>query len=184
MSIGNITYGTVVNLVKNWIKTNCVNITNFAGIPSVFKSGYTSSTVFAGAGTAAVATYIYNLTGNAISSVGVSTVDNDMNNFITTIGINDKLNQPIPASEFINFINDMVSFCSTKVCFTTSQFHNVGYTVYYPQNTAYSSVVTLPTNFDIKVIEATDAIKILNSLFGVIQQNIRNVTCRYSHDLT
>ena len=92
----------------------------------------------------------------------------------------NKLNNNIPASEFINFINDIVSFCSTKLCFATSQYDGNRYLIYYTPNTSYSSIVSINTNESNKIVQANDVNSILNMLLNVIKQNIRNVPCTYN----
>ena len=98
----------------------------------------------------------------------------------TKIKKNNKLNNNIPASEFINFINDIVSFCSTKLCFATSQYDGNRYLIYYTPNTSYSSIVSINTNESNKIVQANDVNSILNMLLNVIKQNIRNVPCTYN----
>ena len=39
MALQNITYNEIVETVKNYIKTNCMNIANFGAIPAAFKAG-------------------------------------------------------------------------------------------------------------------------------------------------
>jgi len=179
MAIQNITYNEIVEAVKNYAKSNCMNIANFGAIPAAFKAGYSLSGNISSSGDKYTSKYVVTIT-RAVSQVASSVVDTDMNNFLTRINVVNKLNNNIPASEFINFINDMVSFCSTKLCFATSQYHSGGYLIYYTANTSYSSAVSITTNNQLKLIEASDVNSILNMLFNVVKQNIRNVPCTYN----
>lgn len=178
MPIATITYNEVVTLVTNWIKANCVNISNYAGMPSCFKPGYKVTTRYAG-NDSVNATYTVTIV-NSIPQVAATTVDSDMTAFLTSIGANTRLNDTLPASEFINFINDMVTFCATKCAFSVSQYSTSKYLVYNASNTTYLSPINITTNEVLKVIEAFDILSILNSLGVIINEYIRAIPCKYT----
>ena len=179
MALQNITYNEIVETVKNYIKTNCMNIANFGAIPAAFKAGYTLSGNISSSGDRYTSKYVVTIT-RAVTQVASSVVDTDMNNFLARINVANKLNNNVPASEFINFINDIVSFCSTKLCFATSQYNGNRYLIYYTANTSYSSIVSINTNESNKIVQANDVNSILNMLLNVIKQNIRNIPCTYN----
>lgn len=180
MPLQNITYDEIVQLVKNYIKANCINIANYSSLPACYKPGYKPKIQFAGK--QGYAAYHTDILLNPIFQVSASTVDTDMNNFLTTIKINDKLSDNIPTSEYINLINDMVSFCSSKCCFTISQYDSGKYLV-YNQATGFISIKELTTDEVLKIIEVEDIKDILNSLIQVINQNIRVTPATYNISL-
>ena len=84
MALQNITYNEIVETVKNYIKTNCMNIANFGAIPAAFKAGYTLSGNISSSGDRYTSKYVVTIT-RAVTQVASSVVDTDMNNFLTTI---------------------------------------------------------------------------------------------------
>ncbi len=188
MPIGNITYNTIVNLVKNYAKTNCQNVDNkYNSLPAEFKSGYSNKVIISNNGKkAGVNGYCTHTITKSIAKVTGATIDTDMTNFLKTIKVDTKLNTNIPPREFINFINDMVSFCSTKFCFTVSQFNTNKYLVYYTGNTTYPSIKILDADIDLyfRLDTAQDVNDIINSLMNVIKHTFRIQPCRYSVTLS
>lgn len=176
-----ITYNTVITQVKNWIKTNCINIRNFASLPSCFKAGYTITSQFAGTNNA-IMTYQVTIS-KYISAATTANVDNDMNSFINRISLASKLNNNIASSELISFVNDLMSFCSTKVAFTVSQYSSNRYIIYDTSNNNYKSTENILTAEMLKLIEMQDVLSILNILERVINQTSRIIPCRYNYNI-
>lgn len=179
MPIASITYSTVVTHVKNWIKNNCTNITNFSGINSAFKAGYTSSgTVL----TSPQYTGTYSIAiSTAVAQATTSNVDSDMTSFCDTYGITAKLNNNIPASEFYHFIQDMISFICTKCAFTCSQFaQGTRYLIYYPGHTSYSTTFTISSTVATRLAQASDVTSLMDTMITVVNQNLRTVPCKYT----
>ena len=125
-----ITYQQLVDVVKNYIKTNCTNITNYAGIPAVFKAGYSNQYTIPGGNAAATCYCTTTITGGDIVQATASDVDTDMNNFIETIYSKQYLSQYIKDSELIKFVNDLVIFCSTRLLYSTSVLNSSKYLIY------------------------------------------------------
>lgn len=178
MPLASITYNEVVTLVTNWIKANCTNIANYAGMPSCFKPGYSVKTRFAG-NDSVNANHTETIV-KSIAQVAAATVDSDMTSFLTSIRANTRLNDQLLASEFINFVNDMITFCSTKCSFAVSQYSTSKYLVYTSENTVYMSPIDITTAEEFKIIAASDILSILNSLGNVIKQNLRTIACTYN----
>lgn len=178
MGLANITYNEIIDKVKTYIKTYCSNIANYNGIDACFKAGY-SVTSKIGGNSAAQTNYTSKIT-KSVSSVSASVVDTDMNNFIASLNISDKLNSNVSANNFFNFINNMLSFCSTKLAFATSQYSNNKYLIYYTNNTSYSSIKPIEEELAFRMAYANDVHIMLNLFFNVVNQNIRNVPCLYS----
>lgn len=176
MLLNDITYNTVINTVKNWIKNNCINIANWNSIPACFKQGYSNTTVISGNGTIQ-STCTINIV-KYVSQVSGTTVDTDINNFLNNIGLSNKLNENIDNSEFINFINNIVNFCATRLCFTVSQYSENKYLIY--SNLSVTIPKIAMNDFeDFKLTESTDVIEILKCLEDILNKNIRTIPCTY-----
>ncbi len=178
MTIAAITYQQVVDIVKNWIKANCVNIANFAGMDGHFKSGWTSGKIRFEGNDTSPSCYTVTLSGNAVSQVAASTVDTDMTNFLSSCGLTN-LSQNIPASEFLDFIKNMVVFCSTKISLTASEYVSKTYIIYDTANTTYNDKYNIDTNDAKKMMLATDIIQIMNNIITLVRQNMRNKVVSY-----
>lgn len=183
MPIANITYSTVVNQVKNWIKTNCSNISNYAGINSAFKPGYISTGVtlsspqYTGTYTVSIST--------SISQASASNVDNDMESFCNLYNITNKLNTNIPADEFYHFIQDMISFICTKCAFTCSQYaQGTRYLIYYPNHTTYSTVFSISSTETKRLAQSNDVKSLMETIISVVNQNLRTIPCQYTWSLS
>lgn len=183
MTIGTITYQTLVDVIKTAIKSNCINIYNYAGIPASYKAGYTNKVLYAGSGTASLSYYTCTIKSNDIKSVTSSTVDTDMTAFLSSCGLTN-LAQNIPASEFLDFIKDMVVFCSTKLVMVGSQLSTAKYLCYDTSNTTYNNKFALDTNQAYKIMEATDITTLLSNIITLTRQTIRNKTCQYTYTMS
>ena len=184
MPIANITYNTVVNHVKSWIKSNCTNISNYNGINEVFKTGWASSPDITLASPEYTGTCIAKIT-RAVPQATTSNVDTDMTNFCDTYGITSRLNNNIPPSEFYHFIQDMISFICTKCVYATSQFEQgTRYLIYYPSNTSYSTTFNISSTDAVKIIKASDVTSLMTTMITVANQNIRCIPCKYSWTLS
>ena len=180
MAIGDITYNEIIVLIKNWIKSNAINISNFNAIPAQFKAGWSTGANISSNGPHYTSRYSV-VISKAVNQVAATTVDNDMNAFLNSIGVASKINQNIPTSEFLNFINDIISFCSTKLGFAISQFNANRYLIYITENRSYNSLIQIKTNLNVKVIEANDINILFNAIINIIKQNIRCYPCKYNY---
>ena len=115
-----ITYQTIVDAVKTYIKTHCENITNFDNIPNIFKNGYTNTLTISGGNDTATCYCTVTLSGGEISQATATDVDNDMTAFLQSIIPTNVLQQSMTDSELIKFINDMTIFCCARMCYSTS----------------------------------------------------------------
>lgn len=179
MTLQAITYQTIINTINNWILTNCKNFnTTISSLPAVFKPGYTISTRYAG-NDLANANYTITI-ATSIPTVQTSTYTTDMNNFLNTINVTNKLNTNLAGSELINFIVDITSFCSSKLGFATSQYNTNKYLIYLTSNKTYRNSIKINTTNSTKLIEDTDINTILDVIVNTIKQNIRKITCKYT----
>lgn len=176
MGIENITYGELKNSVVTYIQNNCYNINNdkFLLLPEQFKSEYTNKEVYSNSEGPNYTShaYISIVSTTAISKI-TDTVDTDLTNFLT--GYNN-LNSNIPVKEFIGFFNNIVSFCSRYLRFTTSQFSNTSYLIYGDTG---SSVKYTGENDDI--IYAKDMNDILNVLQNRLSIVVRCYPVKYTY---
>lgn len=179
MAIASITYKQLSDVVVSWVQTNCKNIASFSSIEAQFKSGYTSGKIRYAGNDASPSCYTINLTGNAVASVASATVATDMTNFLSSCGLTD-LNKQIPASEFLDFVKDLIVFCSTKVVMVASQLVTSKYICYHTANTTYNTKYQLDTNDAQKIMAANDILQLLDNITNIVRQSIRNKTCQYS----
>lgn len=183
MPIANITYGTIVNQVKDWIKSNCTNITNYNGINSVFKSGWSKSDSTVNApgykGTCSIKITKY------IPQATATNVDNDMTSFCNTYKITSQLNNNIAEDEFYHFIQNMISFICTKCVMTCSQFaQGTTYLIYDKDNTTFNTTFNITSDEQQRLIYAVDVTSLMTTMIDVINNNIRCEPCTYSWTLS
>lgn len=158
MPIQTISYLTIINTVKNWIKTNCQNVANYNGMHGCVKNNYviTIASKRTGSYTETAKATTYNGLSGAISA---AQVDSDMNSFINYLG-NPSGN--VTADNFYSFINNMAAFCFTNVAYINApasiDFNNpVKYFVYKPNNTVWRNIMPLPfENIDLNLIDAVE----------------------------
>lgn len=181
MAIGNITYNTIISLVLSYISTNCANISSYNNIPACFKSGYSLTENIPHTGGNYNPIAVTTITNTPVQQVLIATVESEMTSFLNSIGLtSDKLNNQLAGEEFYDFINDISSFCTTKLCIVSSQYSADKYLIYNPFNTSYSSLQQISGTQASKLITVTDANEILNCLITIIQENMKYVACQYS----
>lgn len=178
MPLQAITYNDIIALLRNYITANCKNIdNNYNSLPSEFKSGYSKRINLTSSGS--IRTYCTESIIKSVPKVTIGTVNNDINNFLSTIHVTDKLNTNVVASEFIDFINNLVTFCATKLCFATSSYVSSRYLVYIASNTKYMNIKNIDNTEVLKQIANTEVNDILISIIDVVNQLIRPYTCTY-----
>ena len=178
--IQSITYGAIIDIIKNYMKTNCVNITNFNGIPSVFKSGYSNKITISGGNAAATCYCTVTSSGNYIPSATTNDVDSDMSLFCDTIGLTPYLNLNVQDTEFVKFMNDMLSFCTIKLAFSTSVYNSTRYLIYNKNNSSYGTLYTINEGSSGKIVETTDVTSAIGKLLTDINTVIRELPVQYS----
>lgn len=186
MPIANITYKSVVDEVKNWIKANCKNISNYASIKGEFKSGWSKSepTISGGKTTK---TWKITLTSGGVISYSVSDVDNDMKTFcenycgLTT----DKMSKRVSEDEFYHLVQNMISFICTKCNFVCSQYaQETRYLVYKKDNNSFSTTFNISSDKTQRLIYAMDAKSLMATMLDVVNQNLRCSQCVYKLELS
>lgn len=180
MTIASMTYNDLaINTVANWINTNCTNITNFAGIPACFKSGYSNKAQFAGSG-ASLCYRTITISGNAVPQVATSTVISEITSFMSARGIAN-LAATIPASEFLDFLKDMISFVCTKCTWTASQHDSHKYLVYWSGNGTFNNLFPLNDTQTKKLAIATDIVNLSENFINIVRENMRNKVIKYTY---
>ena len=179
MRIESVTYQQVVNTVVSWIQTNCSNVANYTNMEACFKTGYSSGKVRYAGNDTSPSCYTAAISSNGVASVASSTVSTDMSNFLSSRGLTD-MSKTLPASEFLDFVKNMVVFCSTKVVMVASQYSSTKYICYDTSNTTYSNTFNFDTNDTKKIVEAKDIEEIFPVIITNVRQNMRNKTCQYT----
>ena len=161
MSKPSVTYQELRNIVYNYIVNNCANIdARYDSMNASFKSGWASGkTLMPGADNrenyGAWAYYrIYDST--SIAQVAATTVSSELDAFITNnMGISNRA-EVIPASDLLNVIRDLTSFCISTIYFAKSPWYTAGI-IYYKSNSGYpnSKVRTTPTA-DVSLVTANE----------------------------
>lgn len=177
MPIQNITYNTIINEVKNWIKTNCINISNYNSLPACFKPGYNTKTDIGGINSEYPAS-LYCKILNSVPQATTADVDTDFNNFISSIGLTN-INTKCSANNYLAFMNDIVIFLSDHLIFTTSQFSTNKYLI-YRKNSSYAKRYILEEEAELRLITAEDIVSILDTVVNITKLNIRSLACTYS----
>lgn len=191
MTLGPITYQNIVDTVKTWIKANCVNITNYAGMSACVKNGY-SYQIGSSGSSAYIETAKASLSSQIIQ-LSASIVDSDMSNFLISVGASSFLNTNVSQDNFFKFISDMVCFCGTKLAYATSQSNNsststVRYLIYNNLNSTYNYKINIvQSSATTEILKANDTAVFLNYIIDLINQignNIRVVPCKYTFTLS
>ena len=198
---GSITYRKLVDVVYNYIMNKCLNIRGkdengndidrFSTLPSSLKAGYsftkqidhTWSQIFSGP-CRFVPTAICQIVPTT-SVIGVSsyTIKSQLDSFLNDIGVYSKLDTQIADGEFYKFVNDLILFCCSKVCFATSQFTPNKYLIYCPNDDIDNSLVEKIAGDVVDIIEASDVNEILFILTNILNSNIRQQTVKYTYTL-
>lgn len=178
--IQSITYNTIINNIKTYIKNNCVNITNYAGLPSAFLSTYSNTVTISGGNAAATCYCTITASSNYIVQASTSDVDTDMTNFCNTIGLTSYLNDPVKDTEFVKFMNDIINFCGTKLAFSTSIYNSNRYLIYNKNQTTYGTTYTINAGSANKIIGTTDVTTAINTLMTEVNKVIREIPVQYS----
>lgn len=176
MSIGNVTYKSLKDLVVTYIVDNSYNInsTKFNSLPNYFKSGY-SKTVYTAPNGSGYTSHIYiSITDNIVSLVS-NTVDSNITTFLANAGYTN-LNANIPTSQFIGYFNNLISFCSRYLRFSTSQFTSTAYLIY--GDTGSTASYTGEADDLIRAKSMNDILNILQNRLNIV---IKCYPVRYTY---
>lgn len=183
MPIQIITYKSIINEVKNWIKSNCINITNYGSIKPEFKAGWsrTDATMFVDNDPALGVKNTCKISiSRSIPSATASNVDSDIDEFCKTYNIQP--DATITEDELYHFIQNMISFICTKCCYATSQYSQENsYLVYIPSNKSYMNVFTIDGVKTPHLITSIDTKSIMTTMFDVVNRNLRSYHCQYTY---
>lgn len=179
---GDITYQTIINAVKNYLKNNCMNIASYGSIPSTMKSGYSESSRIGG-NDAHYTTKTITCT-SGVTQVSSSTVDTDMNNLLNRTGMNMVLSQPIKNEEFFRLLNNIISFCASNCMFASGHFDQNSKYLIYKSNNQFNLTETIVNISDVNLIEPIDVTSVIDALKTALSQRIKCFACTYSISMT
>lgn len=177
MPIQNITYNTIITEIKNWIKINCINISNYNSLPACFKPGYSTKTDIGGANSQYPAS-LYCKIITSVPRAAATDVDIDFNEFISSINLTN-INTNCSANNYLAFMNNIVIFLSDHLIFTTSQFSANKYLI-YRKNSSYAKRYLLNEEAELRLITAEDFKDIIDTVVNITKLNIRSLACTYS----
>lgn len=146
MSKPSVTYQQLIDIVYTYICNTCANIdAKYDSLNNCFKyenwdggiKWVSDKTKISGDGRAAYSTwYRYEIiNGTQIDRITASTVGTDLNNLLSNRGITNR-NETVPATDLLNVINNLTSFCVSNIWFAKSPFYNSGNSgvIYYKSN--------------------------------------------------
>lgn len=176
----NYTFQQLVDEVKNYIKTNCINISDFNSISETLKSGYTTAIKIGGQYTAGSVNYYYTncaIVANAVGQATTDQVDIDMANYLNSIG-RTNLTETIPEIEVLQFLEELAVFCYNHCWFLNGQFTTSNIFVYASGDR--SDIQPLPRTY-FNLIKATDMLQLLNNFTTNIKPISRQFTAKYRY---
>lgn len=184
MPLPAITYQSLSDLVKNWMKTNCANIANYGGMHACVKDGFKFE-----AGSSGGSAYVEKVTG-VISSpvkfaIPTSKVDTDMTAFLQVIGSPSGIITP---EDFYPYLNNLACFAATKLAFVSSRYNKdayslVKYLIYWANESDW--IKNVPSVE--KMIDVSDTKLIIENLISIMVRNegyIRVVPVKISYTLS
>lgn len=186
MGIANITYGAIVTDLVNYIERECYNLSTsgkYSQLPAYISNASWNQTEYSAAD--GNSTYRGNCTVY-ISSGSVSQITAIVNNrhIVRTalenyLGNKYNLNANITMPEFIGFFNNLVNFCSSHLCYSSSKYTSRRYLIYKEMTSSapYSGK-------DDSLVYLSSVVEILNVLKEKINQTVRSVPVVYYYKLT
>ena len=175
--MADITYNTLYNTFLSWIKTNCNNIDSYtAAVPDSAKSGYIKDIKNdAGEGIS------YSVDNSSIVPViSHSTIENELNDYFTSVGIIDKLSMKATTNGLINFWNAAATFCAGKLVFVSGQWIDSPILMYASKTIPSNTITTLND----EIITASTVDSILDSFNNVILIHTRAHKINYTISAT
>lgn len=170
-----ITYRKITDMVLGFILGYCKNINNTNNLPAEFKSGYIyDRRIDSGDTSGRTIRYTIN---NPISAIASSTIQSQFNSFLSSVGITNKLDSNITDDDFLSLVDDMVSFCCSKIRFAESPLNKTIIPVYI-DGTILNTKAMIDTNS--KIIYAQDVSHLLTILKNVVKHNSRYFSVKYT----
>jgi len=185
-----LTYQQLMTAAINKISAVCLNVSNFAGIPAAYKSGYTHTTTQKGGGTRQITmTLTATLSSGAISQVTSSVVSDQLNAFFNERGITAKASKAITDRGLANFYNNLAAFCYARIFVYSSQETTTNVIAYYSGSVTYPAVTNidessaLPEDIkQLKMIVANQDVTLALQLLGsYITAKARGKVTKYTY---
>ena len=189
-----ITYQSLIDEVKTFFKTNCVNISNYNSIPDCYKEGFSKllwNYSFVGSGNRpgtkrCTATLTIN---NPVPRVNTETVDTNLQQFLTSIGLSDTSTM-IDSTNLLNFLQNLVVFFTSKTGFAMG-LNNAPNAcdskiyVYIPTNPIKGTTKTLTESKPDDCIANVPQVKTITStLVDTILQGVSIYPIKYNFTIT
>jgi len=198
-----ITYNDIVNIVLNYIKSNCKNYLNLNNMPAYYKNAYSVATNQAFG--ANVTLQLKRTLTNSISAVSEATINNDMHSFLyDVLQIGEYLDYNVNNKNYFNFLCNMAVFCYTKLGVITSNDFAVGdvkadgtvsksnvntVLVYLPSNNTYNNLIPLDKTLIAMEADTLYSVNEINIQFQSLinslkNNNVKTVSNKYNFTIT
>mgnify|MGYP007054408830 CR=1 FL=1 len=178
-----ITYQDLYNSLFNWIKNNCNNIDNYSSnVPAAAKSGWSTTIKNAGGGTpstgaAAGGGISLAVDSSVIPVISSTTVNNELTNYLNSIGIMGKAAEVVTTNGIISFWNAAANFCSGKLVFISGQYVYTPLLMYKSSGSIPSSSITLVNNEKITASSINNMLTVFNNaVMGGVRAHKINYT--------
>lgn len=157
-----IIYGNIINQFLQWMIDTCQNIDSYKNVPNEAMADY-SIQQKASVGNGGANISIDN--SSVIPVVPLSTVKNELNNFLSSRGMLNKDDYPITLKGALNLWNNLATFASTKVVVASGLYCPNPVIMYKSTNTDFLSNVIPDNQQEITVSDIyTDTEKMLEIL--------------------
>lgn len=190
-----VTYQNLIDAVYTYIINNCANIdAKYDSMNASFKGTYDSGssswipwksgrTLMPNAdsrGDYGAWSYYELVVSTRIAQVTSSTVGTDLNNFVTNqMGASNS--QTVPASDLLNAISNLTSFCIASIFFAKSPWYTNGI-IYYKTASSFPGIHTRTSpTAESYLAKVADVNEIMNKITSNLKSNsYRNGNPRYT----
>lgn len=166
-----VTYQQLYDVAFAKIVSQCVNVSNFANLPSMFKSGYTY--VLSNGRprvTYTISNYVSEYTSSAVGTAFKAT--------LAKYGITD-LSLTASSKGILNFYKALITFCTANVRICGCQLTTNKYIVYVP-----GTEETPTVEGEGELIGAYDLESLMTSVSSIIAGSIKAYEVRYTTSFT
>ena len=162
------TYKELYDEALALIKAQCTNVTNFAGLPSSIKSGYTYND------TKNRITMRYTIS-NPVSEMSSSAFDALFQTSMTNHGIYGKLSSEVTPRGVYNFYKALIAFCTANIRICCSQLLTTKYIICV---SGTETSVTSITEGD--KITTTEAVVLSKDIVNIMMSTAKPYYVRYT----
>lgn len=172
----NITYQQIIDQLA----TSIYNvIDNNSTLPSAFRSGYSTTVAsVSSGGPSNISATAYISSSISASSVSKQTIINDINNYVTRLGISTTAS-PTPRG-LITFFNALAAYTSNALSLCTSEFSS-SVPILFSSVGSSTSVISQASG---DIATALDITSMINVLTSYVCGSARHRICTYSYSIT